>query len=270
MSERLPRDSWWPAAQKLDLSDGKRYRLEHCCGPGRTIMVSCDPEGISAYCFRCDESDRVRREISVASRIDALSHHVVRNATKVMTGTLPDDFTHELPTAGKVWLWKASLMEHEWAELGVGYSPSLNRIVLPIRDASGNLIAVQARAIDFPRQKPKYLNTGASAMFLRRGPDSSTIILCEDILSAARVGRHVHGAAICGVSMDTNDLAFCTQYRNVGVWLDPDRAGINGAAKALRKLLLINPRTRTISSRADPKNLPDHELLACIKGAFND
>lgn len=266
MTDSLRRNDWWPTAERLDLRDGQRHRIEHCCGPGRTILVSCHHDKVSAYCFRCDASDVVFKQISTAERIANLQNSA-RNEKAVEYGRLPDDFTKELPDGARLWLWKASLLPSEWDEMGIGYSTSMRRVILPVRDTAGRLMGCQARAI-YPGQTPKYLNTSKSCMYLRQGRDPSTLIICEDMLSAARCGRHVHGAAICGVSMDLTDLSFCTQYRNVAVWLDPDRAGINGAAKILRKLQLINPNARTISSRADPKNLPDAELLAKIREAF--
>lgn len=266
MSERLPREEWYPTAERLDLRAGQRHRINHRCGPGHTILVTCEHDGVRAYCFRCDESDWVPRQVSTAERIQNLAQ-ASRNERVVEYGNMPDDYTRDIPAAGKIWLYKASLFPYEWDELGIGYSPSMRRVILPVYDQHKRLLGCQARAI-FPGQSPKYLNTASSCMFVRRGPDASTLILTEDILSAARCGRHVHGASICGVSMDIADLSFCTQYHRVAVWLDPDGAGKSGAAKALRKLLLVNPEARTISSRVDPKNLPDAELLATIREAF--
>ena len=55
------------------LDPGRRTRIEHSCGDGRTLIVSRDQKGISAYCFRCHAKGWIPTERSLAERIAALS-----------------------------------------------------------------------------------------------------------------------------------------------------------------------------------------------------
>ena len=55
------------------LNPGKRTRIDHTCGEGRTLIVSRDQNGISAYCFRCHKKGYIHTERSLAERIAALS-----------------------------------------------------------------------------------------------------------------------------------------------------------------------------------------------------
>ena len=54
------------------LDPGRRTRIEHSCGDGRTLIVSRDQKGISAYCHRCHKKGYIHTERSLAERIAAL------------------------------------------------------------------------------------------------------------------------------------------------------------------------------------------------------
>ena len=58
------------------LDPGRRARIEHSCGDGRTLIVSRDHKGISAYCFRCHKKGYIHTERSLAERIAALSESI--------------------------------------------------------------------------------------------------------------------------------------------------------------------------------------------------
>ena len=78
------------------LDPGRRTRIEHSCGDGRTLIVSRDHKGISAYCFRCHKKGYIPTERSLAERIAALAPYQV-NAALMAKADPNAIFMHCLP-----------------------------------------------------------------------------------------------------------------------------------------------------------------------------
>ena len=180
------------------------------------------------------------------------------------TVRLPWDFTLDIPLEGRLWLFKASITPHRALEMGIGYSEHYQRVIIPIYQGS-ELVYFQARALhDY--QEIKYINpkVDRSAIAYWVGThdsDQARIIVTEDILSAIRVGKFIPAMSALGTKLSVPLANKLMQYDHVTTWLDPDQAGIDGAYK-MRKMLYV-PTTNILSS-ADPKNLTDEEIKACL------
>lgn len=126
-----------------------------------------------------------------------------------------------------------------------------NRLMFPIADARGRMIAFGARALD-PEAKPKYINTGETPLFskgrllynfagarpaaLRNG----TIVLAEgymDVIALAGAG-FAHAVAPLGTALTEEQLALLWRVAAEPVLaFDGDEAGLRAAQRAARMAL---------------------------------
>lgn len=86
-------------------------------------------------------------------------------------------------------------------------------------------------------------------------------LVVEGIFDLLATGLHGYGVAALGVVPRD---AFCVQLARLGaeavIWLDPDKAGREGAVKALEKLRRWGVRARVVESDLDPKHYRGAEL----------
>ena len=98
------------------LDPGRRTRIEHSCGDGRTLIVSRDQKGISAYCFRCHKKGYIHTERSLAERIAALSESLDWDGVAQESLELPGPGKldpQEWPDVPRLWLYKAGFSNDE-------------------------------------------------------------------------------------------------------------------------------------------------------------
>jgi hypothetical protein len=215
------------------------------------------------HCFKCSEhefrkkADLTLLELAELREFNALAKEVQDNATI----TLPNDFTTTIPTSHSLWLLKAGIHRGEWLEMGIGWSASLHRIILPVYDSNHSLVYWQGRAVSHG-QVPKYINPSAdkSSLLYQRGCTSTErVIVTEDILSCIRVGRHIPAVSILGTSTSHGQAVQLSRYRRVTYWLDPDPAGLKGMSRGVKDLSLLTD-SDCIHSTKDPKNLSDRVI----------
>lgn len=259
---------WLEAAKRSNLKPGQRRRFGHDCGAGDVVLVTCSIQGLSAHCFRCGESRLERRELSLADKVQALKARDTA-LDEFQKCQLPSDYTLDIPQEYAVWLYKASIRKAQAQELGIGWSPGLQRIVLPVYHG-GELAFVQARAVK-PGQSPKYLNSkgrhAGKALFQTAAIDAGApfAVITEDMLSAIRCGLYGPAAALCGVAVNDSKALKLLGAKVLLCWLDPDPAGQKGMRKFLRALSLMHPDVRTVHSAKDPKLLTDLEIKQHIE-----
>lgn len=266
----LRRESWLPQAESLPL--GGKGRFPHDCGPGHTLICNHKPDGWSGYCFRCDDKDfkpkplpslheRLAQRDAVAQAEAALERSPVP--------PMPCNFDQaSWPLEARVWLYKAALMTEDITALGIYYHEETKRVVLPVLD-NGDLIYWQARRI-FDDKGAKYINPvvprGSVVPRFGNGP---VIVLTEDILSAVRCGMAAEAWSLMGVKLCPEVLSkIMADGRPVLVWLDPDPAGWDGAAKVSRTLSLAGVKHAVVNSPKDPKLHSRAEVAQFIKEAL--
>ena len=249
---------WIDVAQSLPA--GRRVRIP-CCKADNSLLVSHSLKGYNAYCFRCGFSEFVPHGIR---RIADINRHKAEFAIKQSGVKLPKDYTLDVPVEAALWYMKVGISPELARQYEIGYTPSLHRVVLPVRDIeTGALDAVQMRAIR-SFDKPKYLNpTGpavAQAVFWSGPPDGVAIVV-EDILSAIRVGRVAPTASILGTSMtDERASRIATRVHTAILWLDPDKAGREGRINAYRQLAMQGVKVFKVSTDLDPKYYNNDEI----------
>lgn len=243
-----------------------RLRVEHDCGPGRTLLVSHKPDGWAAWCFRCGEPGFVPAPAqSLSEKLAALREQ--RSADLVASAALDLPEPRETdpqrwPDAARVWLYKAGFSNDAILQLGWYYSPGMRRVVLPVFDA-GQLVYWQARALD--GRQPKYLNPVVGSKPVAKYGEGRVLVLTEDILSAARVARVTQAWCLLGTSITDRVAAHIAAERKpVVVMLDPDAAGVRGAAKARKLLQLVGCDVFVARPKKDPKFLTKEGTIECL------
>lgn len=251
-------ESWLPQAQQLEL--GRRARVDHDCGAGRTLHISRDERGLHAWCFRCsDKGWQPPAPIPLADRIKALTAAAEADqAAPLDPGKLPEPRLpwSKWPEQARLWLLKAGLGAHDAGTMGAYYHPPTKRVVLPVYGA-GSVLFWQARSID--GRQPKYLapRSPASGVVPQWG-SAGRITLVEDLLSCYKVGSTGGCEAWClmGTSLKMHTLAKLLQAKKpVAIWLDPDAAGKRAAQKVVSALSVFDIRAKIIVSTKDPKLL---------------
>jgi DNA primase len=174
-----------------------------------------------------------------------------------------------------LWLLRASIGYDLARVYGIGYSPKSNRVILPVHELDGELVAFIARATD--NQQPKYIakykqgNIDAVFTSLHKEGSPFDLVVTEDCLSAIRVGRFNTARSLLGTSADAGKimslLAGLPRLPRIAVWLDGDKAGKNGRNKLVRQLVLQGAEVKRINTPKDPKMYTNAEIERIIHGA---
>ena len=273
-------EHWLQVAKSLRCGSNTRVP---CCARDNSMMVSHNLRGYSGYCFRC--GSKVWEPHGVKS-LDFIQQQKADLAWREQNGaavSLPEDYILDVPVnEGMIWLLKAGISMAVARQYDIGWSDSLQRVVLPVyRKSAGQqpiLEYVQCRSID-PRVKPKYLNkygTGVSSVVavsqnIREQTGTAgaggSIVVVEDILSMIRVGKIHPAVSILGTTLTDGRIHRISELcSSVILWLDGDYAGRLGAKKAEQKLSLMGIPCSTLHTSKDPKfysNREIREILGC-------
>ena len=246
------------------LIEGRRTRVDHSCGEGRTLIVSRDHKGISAYCFRCRKKGWIPTERSLADRIAALSESTEWDSVAQQSLELPGpgklDPT-DWPDEPRVWLYKAGFSNDEIRRHGWYWNPRMSRVILPVKE-QGRLVYWQGRGFDPGRPKAINPTVNREGLVAKYG-QGAWIALTEDILSAAKVGGVGEAWALLGTVLSySTALALSEARRPVLLMLDDDPAGRRGAAEAANTLNLLGVWNRQVYFGKDPKLVPRSVIRA--------
>lgn len=260
----------WLAKAKT-LAAGQSSRIQ-CCSADRSMIITNDRKGYRGYCFRCKEPVfEPHGEHSLATLLRRKAEFEIRESREV---ALPNDFTLDIPPEDATWIFKAGIDSELAKHYGIGYSPSLSRVIVPVYLGT-ELQAFTARA---KYGKPKYFEKSidpSSTIFvadpqlllpsyrqwaLSDGPDC---VFVEDNLSAIRVGRVAkHVVSLMGTSANAKQLTKALNnhrditegYRpKVHVWLDGDGPGRTASRKLCDALRLLGYEVKEIVTNKDPK-----------------
>lgn len=259
------------------------HRKITCCGDTASMRVENGKEGYRGYCFRCNRKTFIAHGTwSIGQLRQRDQEFLARSRGPTTQVSLPADYNQDIPPERAVWLYRASIDASTARHYRFGWSESTRRILLPVYGNS-RLEGYTARATEVG-QKPKYIERfNEDAVFwadprlkahaLSPSEEAHLPALCiaEDILSAVRIGYVLQlSCALLGTSASAKLLVSAANvvalrrkaYPSypedhpafiVALWLDPDRAGLRGAAKLARSLELMGVTCRYIRSSKDPK-----------------
>lgn len=279
--------SWLSQAQNLPLGRTSRCDCPQC-GEGtntNAAIINHTTRGYSLFCHACGYNpfqDKGIQTLEELKRLKELNEQAERYTDKNVR--VPSDITEDIPLAGRLWLYNAGISPTIWKEYNVGYSESLQRVILPVYGSDGELIWYQGRAVH-EGQRPKYLNPtvpkdGRMFVSCNRTPISgtTTVIVCEDILSAIRVGKATSclssdgnkyiGVSLLGTKLTTESINTLSNAKRIISWFDADAAG-SKARSELYKAVGIFTTVNSIRSERDPKRYSDQDIRRYIEGALN-
>ncbi len=167
------------------------------------------------------------------------------------------------------------------------YDNFRNRVMFPIIDVKGNVIAFGGRVMD--DSKPKYLNTsdtlvykksmGVFALNLAKKSGKDSLILCEgymDVIAMHQAG-FTNTVAGLGTALTSEQAQLLSRYASeVLISYDADEAGQKAAARALQIFKKTNVKIKVLhlSGGKDPdeiiKNYGVEKMKAIITGAANE
>ncbi|MBQ9532047.1 MAG: DNA primase [Eubacterium sp.] len=167
------------------------------------------------------------------------------------------------------------------------YDNFRNRVMTPIIDVRGNVIAFGGRVLD--DSKPKYINTGDTLVYkktnelfalnLAKDSGSETIILCEgymDVIAMHQAG-FTNAVAGCGTALTSEQVRLISRYaKEVILAYDADEAGQKARDKAvtLFNQTDIKIKIPILSGGKDPdeiiKNLGKERFKGMLLGASNE
>lgn len=167
------------------------------------------------------------------------------------------------------------------------YDNFRNRIMFPIIDIRGNVIAFGGRVMD--DSKPKYLNTsdtmvykkseGVFALNLAKKSGKDSLILCEgymDVIALHQAG-FTNAVAGLGTALTGEQARLLSRYASeILISYDADEAGQKAAARALTifKNTPAKIKILRLSGGKDPdeilKNYGPEKMRGIIEGAANE
>jgi hypothetical protein len=265
--------------------DVGRVRVNHDdCSAGldtrkRLELTRTESRTLLAFCHHC-KAWGVKRDDAIRSIHDRREPSLV---TRDTTGTyeLPKDLVSDMnywPIEAKVWPRTYGLTNDDLVENHIGFSPSLNRVIIPCYDEYNKLTGFQARRIFETDTKPKYLTWARKgtklfpAMFHKWPPSNLSIAFVEDALSAIKLS-YVVSNPIAILGSDLNTPALCAildktkSIDSIYIMLDNDNKDIKrNQLNLLSRINLLSPNTsnKILMLSKDPKELSIEELKKCL------
>ena len=165
------------------------------------------------------------------------------------------------------------------SDRGTYYDAFRNRVMFPIIDVSGNVIAFGGRVMD--DSKPKYKNSSDTPVFKKlrnlfalnfaRHTCQETIILCEgymDVIALHSAG-FTNAVATLGTAITSEQARLMSRYtKQVLICYDADEAGQKAAQRALGMLEEVGLDVRVISIPGAKD--PDEYIKKYGKDKFKD
>lgn len=251
-----------------------------CPDCGSSDALTNYPNG--AYCFSCQKHTPIKSKRSTkpffppTEGSELFSNEVV----------LPYGCTTEIAPEGLKWLYKHGITDYLIDRYKIGYiknekvcTPGLgytvhlkHRVILPFYE-DNKLVFYQARSLD--GSEPKYLTMGSKQTWISdseraANPETKTLIITEDMLSAMRVGEYYPSAALCGISLnDKNILTFVKKYATIILWLDKDQAGITASNTLKKRFEIHGTKVIQINNEREPKQCFRQELQAILTNSLS-
>lgn len=212
-----------------------------------------------------------------------------KTITKFGLGYAPDSWDALLKE-----LKSQSFSVSEMAEAGLVkkgnksyYDIFRNRVMTPIIDVRGNVIAFGGRVLD--DSKPKYINTSDTLVYkktnelfalnLAKDSASDTIILCEgymDVIAMHQAG-FTNAVAGCGTALTNEQVRLISRYaKEVILAYDADEAGQKALAKAIKLFDETDVKVRipNLTGGKDPdeiiKKYGRDKFKGMLEGAFGE
>lgn len=236
---------------------------------GRCVLGPCEkcgskdnrgryPDG-SEWCFGChDYTPPLSQTINKVKQLsDGFKNNLLRSHNGV---ELPRDCSKYIPAEPLSWLKRYGMTNEEIENNNFLWSSDTNQLIFPVLDSESNIMFYQGRF--FPKQKQKYNTSGNSEDVLVFFGDNTgdDIVLCEDVVSAIKVGRQCSAQPIFGSYISLKRAKrLSKRFKRMVVWLDMDKAK-ESLKMALKFAYMFEQSPKVIATEKDPKELSDQEI----------
>ena len=212
---------------------------------------------------------------------------------------LPSDFQRAIPPTPYEWLKKYNLTLGEIWENNIGWSESMQLLIFPVFNELGEVVLWQGRNFRLGASR-KYLTFGAvkdhlhilklptwedekrykyvyHSMYLenqtaglrlpkseRDFKESTTVVICEDIMSAIKINRIENSMPLFGSYISNQLLSRLSKlFSHSIVWSDPDKQGKEYVSIINRGQMYFDS-VRCIISEKDPKDYETNKIKECL------
>ena len=237
----------------VDINRTTHVRCPRCAEVGRDNTgdnLACYPDG-HKYCYSCGFFERapLEEQLNYPAEKELLSSDLgfPRDFKPLLGSSVYNLDEHRAIR----WVKQYGIYDTEIILQGFGWSYEHRRLIFPIKDGDGNLLAWQGRSVT-EDVKPRYLTKGQISDILHFvGRDSEIVCVTEDLLSAIKVGRIVQAMPLWGSSIPLKTIRRLSErFKYLGVWLDSDKK-LEAVKTAVRASQYMP--TFVISTPEDPK-----------------
>lgn len=227
---------------------GEQVHVNHTgCEAGedkkRRLYIKRTDKGLVAYCHHCNQKG------FVFDNEGRLSTWINKPAAAVTSSTKP--VLASMPVEGNLWLYKHYCDPTK--DMFNGIAGERHKVALTLYNPEHQPIGWQIRNLA-PNATPKYTthytsssSKGDAAWFHYF---SKTLVITEDYLSAYRVNNDTTHSSVALLRTALSDKTLRQihdlNFEYVLIWLDPDEAGVKGAAKIYKQLNHYLPSTTKI------------------------
>ena len=260
----LNRDEWLHLAPSHTGSVRVNHDSPMCSGNSKSMKIERKHDGtLLAHCYRCGESGSVRQALARYKSSQA-GPHAASASAPATPSSLPRDGSgtlREWPGAARVWLTRYGITQAEVTLHSLVYSPSWQRVCLPVFDDDDKLLSYQARRVFSHDPRPKYLSVGGYNNKLIVNNKSNTIVIVEDIVSAIKCSRFVNAVALNGTMLSPVTIERIKSNQCYLVFMDDDNRQVKMKQLSIKSRLDMYGNTKIIRGIGrDPKELSTLEL----------
>lgn len=256
------------------IGESQRFPVCPFCNKLRSaFMVTRKSKGWVYWCHRC----HAKGFKPATGFTPTQAKKLIRREAPVVyldSVTLPEDFTSAIPFKGLQWLGQYGISQELATDYGIGFSPKLNRVILPVYEGE-KLVYWQGRSLDregeYTPPRPKYKNVickKQKPFFVINKFKNKATVLVEDIISAICVAEAGYNSVSLLGSYIDDALILKLLKGNVKsaiLWLDPDKR--KDAIKYQKRLTTFGIATQVIPlTKKDPKDYTSTEVVSIIGG----
>ena len=224
------------------------------------------------HCFRCGDTDyEPHGRLSAA---DILRYREADDSAANLTTAPATVPLQDAPPQAQIWPLKAFIPpERATEKYGFGWDERTQRVVVPVLHNGVHTGVWTARSVD--GRTPKYLmprgSVGSTWYDTRHG---SEVVVCEDVLSAARCAEAGYSsAAVLGTSVGVQQLQRITAavkepqfpIRILG-WFDADAAGRKAWVQLRKSCGVLGLNPIRVQSDKDPKLHTRKQIQEILSG----
>lgn len=259
---------------------GEQIHINHeGCSAGqdtkKRLYIKRIDNGILAFCHHCGKHGYYY-DASITSFRHKKNSVLSRCSDSISNRTQPripkdaETVLSRWPPEARAWIGRYGITAQEIVSNGLFYSERIGRVGLPVYNEH-SVSYISYRKIHRQDDGPKYTGEGSpkSDFVLATTPiDSSTIIICEDKLSAIKCSRIVDACCLNGTHLKQEAfLSIVRKYSNIIIYLDDDNRQVKFKQIDIKNNFeQFGKAVRIVHSNKQPKELSTDDLKSLLFG----